>query len=193
MSHAGQLSIYLYIPGNCILKVRVSKSSPVSDLKKILRNEQAVFIYNGTMLDEKGTFQSYDLKDSEVIVALSSKYTSFEIERWMNATRDSDAFVEKIDGIVNQKTLRESARLRDFQLAKMERKPRAFRRLCATYRSFSESAISITSSDTTLSFNMPSSPSTDPLPIFWDSPVPQTTVGDVQDTEPIDVLTVNDP
>ena len=166
--------LLIYFPGRCVIKVSVLPASTIADLKRLTPYESATFLYNGQLLLENLSFEFYGIKPRDVLVIIQSNQPS-DSSRWLSLTRDTDSFTDRISSIINQKTSREAARLRDFQLVRMERKPRTFRKLCFAKMSRIGETTQCHNTTTSISFETPDMPSTDPLPSFWDriSPTPQ--------------------
>lgn len=102
-----------------------------------------------------------------------------EVRKWMRLTQDTETFNEKMRLIVNQDNARETARLKDIFLSKIERKPRYFRKLCLATKEnqnlydntnslfASKSSIEQINSSLIVDYPTNDEPSTEPLPIFF--------------------------
>lgn len=101
-----------------------------------------------------------------------------EVRKWMRLTQDTETFNEKMRLIVNQGNARETARLKDILLSKIERKPKYFRKLCLAIKenhnlfnssnSFSsKSSYEQKNSSLNIDYETGNEPSVDPLPIFF--------------------------
>lgn len=129
------------------------------------------FIWNGDSLSETQTFRSYGIREKDVIVSVPSDAN--DLSKWVTLTRDSESFHDRIASVVDQGTAKEAARLRDFQITRMERKPRTYRKLVMNYeRALMESSVVSTparKSATNLTEMRLEAPSVEPLPIIWDN------------------------
>jgi len=167
--------VNIYFPGKRILKANVVETATVSDLKPIIPFKGATLIHNGIVLTDSISFKYYGIKEKDVIVVVNSNKDSNSINKWKSITSDKEVFNEKIAGIIDPQTARETARIRDFQLMRMERKPRIFRKLCASIPTMVESKPFSGASLTVFSYQRPGGPSSDPLPIIRSEKEPDTT------------------
>ena len=170
-----KIPLLVYFPGRCIVRVTVSPKATIDDLRRSTRipKMSVDFIANGQILIEGRPFSYFRLSTGDVIVAISKKSENAEISKWMSMTRDSESFSERISSIIDPNTAREAARLRDFQMLRMERKPNCYRRLTSSLKtqllcdSFAYQTVVV-------DHNINSQPNTDPLPVLWDSPPERT-------------------
>jgi hypothetical protein len=179
-----QILVYAYFPGRCLVQVHVQRDSPVSELHGLFPSEALSFIANGVSLCDQNTFDFYSIRDRDVVVALPAGSDVALVRKWSLVTDDSDTFAEKIGYLINHETSREVGRLRDFQMMRVERRPRSFRKLVSAY----QNSHGRVASSPQASFTVPSAPVTpnvDPLPTFWRTEAMTTTVGS---TEPLTVL-----
>jgi hypothetical protein len=124
-------------------------------------------IFNGELLSDTATFDTYGIRSKDAIVAIPSNSETLEARRWLTITRDSDAFHEKIRFLLNENTAHESARIHDVVMNKIERRPRAFRRLCSTVDSIWSQHPSECSIASNVGYSPASAPSSAPLPFSW--------------------------
>ncbi|KAH0789377.1 hypothetical protein GPJ56_006711 [Histomonas meleagridis] len=164
--------LLVYFPGRCVIKVSIYPTSAIANLKRLAPYDSVAFLYNGQYLIETFSFEFYGIKPRDVLVIVQSNQSG-DFSKWLNLTRDTDTFSDRISSIINQKTSREAARIRDFQLIRMERKPRAFRKLCSAKMSRIGESAKSQQSTTNISYERPTMPSTEALPSFWD--IPNTT------------------
>lgn len=125
------------------------------------------FIFNGSELLENQTFESYGISDGDSIIAVPAdqKDTLFSTSQWLNLTRDNESFNDCMRWMLDPATSGEAARLRDLHLMKMERRPRVFMRMCASYMQEEEEnrGLKWTKKD----YPIATEPMTDPLPFDW--------------------------
>lgn len=119
--------------------------------------------------NKKNDFDAENIDDNE------------EVRKWMRLTQDTETFNEKMRLIVNQDNARETARLKDILLSKIERKPRYFRKLCLAIKenqNIFDNCNSLFSSKKSTYYEQKNyslvtdyavndEPSTEPLPIFF--------------------------
>ena len=77
-------------------------------------------------------FSYYDVKDRDILF-VCPKSNSAVNEKWATLAKDTDLFREKVGSIIYPSLSKEAARLKDFQMLRMEKKPRTYRRLCAQF------------------------------------------------------------
>ena len=93
----------------------------------MLNMEKIIFIYNQNILKMSCTFSFYGFQGNEIIIALPESCAT--TSKWYTNSIENDSLDEKIRNLINTSTAIESVRIRDLQLSKMERKPKAFRKL----------------------------------------------------------------
>ena len=170
-----KIFVLIYFPGKWVLKANVLSTATIKDIKKLIANDDVVFIHNGVEMNDSLPFSFYEVKDRDLLI-VCSKMKRFVHEKWTNLTKDTDLFNERVSSIIDPRTSREAARLKDFQFLRMERKPRAYRRICLQFIE-EEANKRILQSEKkrkhiTVIPEIPSSisqPSSNPLPIFWNS------------------------
>jgi hypothetical protein len=160
-----KISLHVYFPGRCVAQVSVVATAQIQELRRLPHSDSVTFVCNGVHLLDNQTFGFYDLRPKDIIVALPCTPDNRDVPKWIALTHDSDAFGERIACIINQDISREAGRLRDFQLTKMERRPRTFRKLVANAGRKSPPPGRIL--ETTVIAPQPDSPSRDPLPVGW--------------------------
>ena len=148
----------------------------IKDIKPSIPEKNVLFVYNGVFLTEQVNFQYYGVKERDVIVVIPENRNLPVGDKWANLTKDPELFREKVTSMIDPRTSREAAKLRDFQMLRLERKPRYFRKLCNCYANspYSVKTASAHSSRSLAIARMPiiapqkaTEPSTAPLPIFW--------------------------
>jgi hypothetical protein len=167
-----KISLHVYFPGRCVAHVSVVATAQVQELRRLTRSDSVTFVCNGVHLLDNQTFAFYGLLPKDIIVALPDNH---DVGKWIVLTHDSDAFSDRIVCIVNRDISREVGRLRDFQLTKMERRARTFRKLVASARWTSPPPRM--THETTVIAAPPESPNCDPLPVGWGPAREQNVVG----------------
>jgi hypothetical protein len=162
-----KIALHVYYPGRCVAKVNVCPDAKVHDLHRLVPTDEVTFICNGVVLAKGCTFGFYGLREKDIVVCLPVAADSGDVCKWISLTRDSEAFNDRVSAIINPGTSREAARLRDFQFMRMERKPRAFRKLADNIQRRAGNHTVEKRSSPTLFLSGPDFPSVDPLPVFW--------------------------
>jgi hypothetical protein len=160
--------LYAYFPGRCIVQVHVNPQSQISDLHHYFPSENVTFVANGIRLADSDTFQSCAIRDKDVIIAIPASAPA-NIPRWCALSEDSEAFAEQVGFLVNQRTSREVARLRDFQMTRVDRRPRQFRRYVSNFQTAHQPFSSRPGPGLSIGESA-SAPSVAPLPTLWREP-----------------------
>lgn len=178
-----RVPLMVYVPCRFVVKLSLSLSEKVSDLRKVLKigNDQFSLIFQGQLLLDSVSLESYHIKEKDTIVAIPITSKETEIDKWLTITKDVETFHEKIHFMSNEKTTREAGRIRDLIMTKIERKPRSFRKLCQSVQS-AQRPIESKSIDLVLNWPKQDGPSCEPLPFLEESFVDSTSVAT---TEPI--------
>lgn len=122
------------------------------------------YIYNGCEIAQSCTFRSYGIKSGEFVIALDD-FTSND-PQWLQLTRDSDHIKQKIKWMLNPSTAKETCRLRDLQLFKIENRARLYKKITKeTIEDFQEQAEN--PFQTVLKKNCEEEPSDKPLPFVF--------------------------
>lgn len=166
-------TLFVYFPGFCVARVSINLRAKVGELRLFVPAHPSItFMFNGQILLENFSFEFYGVKPYDIVVVVHQAQRD-DPARWLSLTRDNESFADRISSIINQKTAREAARLRDFQLLRMERKPKTFRRLCSAkmlrMAKGSGSIFRARRVATNIDYAPPDSPCTDELPSFWGS------------------------
>lgn len=184
-----KMRIQIYFPGysfregqgrtsGCLAQVSVERTGKIEQLQPQIQTfmyiehpKRVSFIWNGIALMDTETFGSYGIQEKDIIVSIPADTN--DSSKWLTLTRDSESFSDRIASVMDQSTAKEASRLRDFQITRMERKPRTYRRLITNYeRAMTESPVTSRSTEKFVT-KMPqftlAAPSVDPLPIIWDT------------------------
>lgn len=156
-------------------------------------NNKHTFIYSSDQNGNENSFKIIKKNNNEGINKKYGYMTNFEtesiyndddsedeeVQKWIRLTQDTETFNEKMRMIVNQDNARETARLKDILLAKIERKPRYFRKLCLAVKE-NHNIFGVPSSrlnyfeqnrnqnsSLVIDYTSNNEPSTEPLPIFF--------------------------
>lgn len=173
-----RVPIRAYFPSRSVVTIKVNLSVRVSDLRKLMHLESCCFIYQGQIMCERRPLHTYNIKEDEVIVVISDAQQSPELDKWLSVTSEADCFQDRIRFMVNDTTARETAKLRDMVMTKIERKPRSFRRLCNAVQALPKRQFYNRDIPLNLDYETPDAPSCAPVPVNWDgSANPSTDVG----------------
>jgi hypothetical protein len=166
MDSPALLPLGVYFPGRFVVRLSVLPTARISYLRTVIRDSTSALIYNGELLNDAMTFAFYRIREFEIIVVVPSHAA---VERWAQVTRDADAFQERIHFILNEDTARETARIRDMMLTKVERRPRPFRRLCSALDLWPARPAAGDAAPLRIDYPRADGPSRDPLPAAWAS------------------------
>ena len=168
--------ILVYVPGCCVARININLKSKISELRFFVPSQSSItFLFNGQILLENFSFEFYGIKPLDIVVIVQQSQQD-DSTKWISLTKDNDSFTDRISSIINQKTSREAARLRDFQLIRMERKPKTFRKLCSAKMTRMSNSNSYNiynlyqdtnSIKTNIDYKKSDSPNTEELPSFW--------------------------
>lgn len=161
-----RVPLMVYVPCRFVVKLNLSLSDKVSDLRRVLKigNGQFSLIFQGQLLSDSMSLDAYHIKERDTIVAIpTSKET--EVDKWMTITKDVDTFHEKIHFMANEQTAREAGRIRDLIMTKIERKPRSFRKLCESVQSVQRPIVP-KSIDLVVDYPKLDGPCCEPLPLL---------------------------
>lgn len=161
--------LFVCVPNHFVKRVKVFGTSQISILNKLFQKEKKLFIHKGQILVNESTFDSNCINTNDYIVALTENdQPSFEYEimKWLQSTKDTDLFREKITKHQNSSVCLEEARLRDLRARRLEQKRYFVIRRMG--RQFEHSGIS-PFKDVPLSIEYDSigEPNSKPLPVPW--------------------------
>jgi hypothetical protein len=182
----GTVSLHVYCPGRCVAKVNVRPGARIQELHRLIPGDAVTFVSNGVVLVEKQTFSFYGIRERDIIVSVPCQPTDREMAKWIDLTRDCEAFSERIASIIDQGTSREAGRIRDFQITRMERKPRTFRRLTNNCQR-PLLPLRPQKAFRTILPERADGPSIEPLPVFW--PILATHADGLETSETVPLLT----
>ena len=175
MAAQKKILVLIYYPSKWVLKANVLSSATTKDIKQLIPNKDVAFLHNGIYLSDTHSFNFYGVKERDVIVVIPNTQSRPISDKWANLMCDKDLFRERVSSVIDPKTSREAAKLRDFQMLRMERKPKVYRKLCASFPSNAENTQLRISSSPSITEDLKTivpetalnGPSKDPLPIFW--------------------------
>jgi hypothetical protein len=194
---SGSILIYAYFPGRCVVQIHVDPRSLVSELHHFFPAERLSFIAHGIHLGDAFTLDSYSIHDKDVIIALPIESPPSDVHKWCTATDDTEVFADQVGFLVGQGTSREVARLRDFQMIRLEKRPRSFRRFISAYRP-GRQPCTPTSPICQLTVGDRSvGPNADPLPVMWrtgdgSTPVAAAPIPVEKDRPNLEIVSIND-
>ena len=166
--------IHIFLPNNVILKASALSTATTKDIKQLIHEEDVIFIHNGIEMDDTMPLSYYDVKDKDILFVCPKSKSPIS-EKWANLSKDPDLVREKFGAIIDPTTSRK-ALFKDFQMLKMEMKPRIYRKLCSkfigeeTNKRISEEQKRkhVTIVPKPINFK-DSKPASEPLPVFWNT------------------------
>jgi hypothetical protein len=145
--------------------VSVLPSAQIRELYRLIGSNSLTMLWNGRLLLDSNTFESYSMHSKDSIVALSSEPSSYDTRRWLAVTKEWELLNDRISCIVNPSVSREAGRLRDLQLMRLDTRPRSVRKFMSlTAQAASAFSGKSSSGETMCVSDPPSTPNTDPLP-----------------------------
>jgi hypothetical protein len=159
--------VAVYCPCKCIMNLNVLPSSKIGELRKPLGLEDCHFVFNGQILGLGTTFKSHKIKAKDTLVVIPGGTVNAEVEKWRSWTEDKERFNERLRLVMRSDTTRETARIRDVMMTRLERKPRQFRRICGAMMSAPATSRSAGKWSSNFDYEGGAAPSCAPLPIFW--------------------------
>ena len=168
-SNEPRLDVFICIPNHYVKKIQISPNQKISALNKLFPNEKKTYIHKGQILSENVTFEDYNFDRSEHVVVLSktnSENFKFDELKWLQLTRDTETFTEKICTSASRKASREFARLKDIRITKLEQKKSFWTKKCSCFIEQEGSACKNTTPLVT-DFKQFDSPCSDAMPILW--------------------------
>ena len=161
-----KIPIVLYYPGKWAYKANVQPDACIGDLKKLLPDMKVNFVLNGVVLNEEMNFGFYYVKANDVVIVVNNYDYARKENKFAIYSNENESFTESVFNIINPQTSKESIRIRDLQLAKLDRKPKAFRKVVKTQLEyFNQSPVK--QCITSIIPSKSSRPSVEPLPCFW--------------------------
>ena len=178
-----RISVMIYVPCRYVVKLNVNPKAHISDLRRLLTLEQCQFVFQGQLLVEARTFQFYRIKNGDTLVVVQSPDLGVEVDKWLSITDDVDSFRDKMKSVLNEDAGKETARIRDMLMTKLERKPRTFRKLCVAVEALSQRTFRNKQIQLCTDFPAGDAPSVEPLPVsFTNDGVIEGAVGVARDT-----------
>jgi hypothetical protein len=165
-----RMTVNLCRPSFSVKQASVIPFHKIVCLTKLFPEQSVEFVWKGEILIQKMTFVFYRIAPHSSIVVLPNESAQHQttVSEWMAATRDADAFNERIGFCVNPQTRAEVARLRDLRFWRCETRGIAALGGVGLYN-FNDPIGSIDRGAQKLNtrFDPPSGPSCEPLPNPW--------------------------
>lgn len=170
------LIIYFYIPNKCLKKIKVIKYVYIKLLLTFINENtnEYIFIYDGTVVNSKSTFDDIGIKNGEVLIALKNNNNMDDINSNINLsskmkklTKDPN-FETKLKLIMNKNIRYETERIKDMQFKKIEGNSNLYRKKIKNYYS-TKGKQNKDQKDLNLNTNyqpLPK-PSEEEMPIIW--------------------------
>lgn len=117
-----KIVILLCIPPNVIKQISATDTSPISCLQKFLPSAENYDLFcDGIVLEKSRSFKYYNIRDNTQIIGYpkTPNEVNHQFYKWLRMSKDTD-FQEKISLVIKKDTKRESARLSDLNLYKIE-------------------------------------------------------------------------
>jgi hypothetical protein len=127
------------------------------------------FIFKGVELNPTMTFLACRLQDGDALIVLSAADAQnvTPTNHWMSLSRDHEGFNDSVRWMLDSTTAAEAGRLRDLHLMRLESRSPRFITIYMSYMNMMNNPCC--DSVTTASYESPTAPSTEALPIVWRS------------------------
>jgi hypothetical protein len=178
-----RVELKVFTPQNPVRFISARLSGQILSLQSLWPDHPKTFIFNGIELSLHQTFAYYGLHEGDSLIALPREAERSSANSWLHLTRDEDNFKESIQFLLDPTTSGETARLRDLHMARLERRPRAFMKMCNDFSH--KKAERRSSSGTRISTQTPTSPSTDALPLLWEMDEVASELGEAEKSDPV--------
>ena len=161
-----KMKLNIVVPQEGIRIVMVTTNSKIQIIDNIFPKEK-VYIYNGAILEKSMNLMFYNIKHDDCIVAFDKELVKqqvnkgSELERWFQASRDSEKMNSRVYKAVDNSIRVECARLCDLKQNKLEMR-RPLRRIF--------NSIPIDRKIEKIPTKIPGKlkfPVSEPLPSFW--------------------------
>lgn len=138
------------ISGRAKLTTTIDPTNMIQCLDELTDNKGYKFVYNGAILSPTLSFSFYNIKDNDLIFAVSPKMpdvTSITPERkvpdmtkqlreyfdknWAHRVADPDESFKRFQEAADPRTTRENARINDLIRDKQESTPVGYRKICS--------------------------------------------------------------
>jgi hypothetical protein len=121
---------FLCLPGKYVTRINARKSDSCRLLADLFPDQPMLFVFQGQLLRMSDTFASYTISFNDSVIGLSDRgRESDEARNWLRVTRDSIAFDEMIESMMNPRQYSETGRLKDIAFLKTELRPKQYRRV----------------------------------------------------------------
>jgi hypothetical protein len=160
-----RLTINLLVPGKVLSRAIVNAGDPCGVLQKLFQNQNMIFVDSGMTIDTNWSFECYGIQTSETLVALPENSDAVrQVGRWIQTSRESEAFDSLINSMINAPTRGESMRLRDVALMKKEMSRRHYLNRVSSVENQVHPTVHC---DVTQVTDKADNVSTAPLPTLW--------------------------
>jgi hypothetical protein len=166
LSEPGRCELRVCCPHHPVRLVSVRLAGQIRALQALWPLADLRFIYNGSELSDRMTFESYGIRDGDTIVALPTNNSVCATSQWLSATRDYESFNESVQWMLDPKTSAEAARIRDLHFAHCEgRRGNCWKR---HFSALGPESMCRGGGETVTKYESAQEPSTDALPMSWD-------------------------
>lgn len=115
-----RLVFNVLVPGAFLSRAVAKPTDRCRVLKTLFPDRPMTYIYDGQVLDLNRTFDFYQVGNSDSIIAVPESDSVAQTGRWIQASRDSEAFDALMNSMMQLSTRRESMRLRDLAIRRKE-------------------------------------------------------------------------
>jgi hypothetical protein len=157
------ISINILIPRYRLKTFSVLPSTSIGEFKTALPNSDLIF--NGQILNDAHTIAFYNIQQNASLVAIPTQPHPNDAAKWIKLTLDTDTFDDSIRSMLNRSSRKETLRLQDLRAAKLESRPRSFRKFCHDWMRYD--FVPRTEEAQTVVPSRSNEPSEEALPVCW--------------------------
>jgi hypothetical protein len=164
------VTFYVCFPEILVRRVRANPASRCSILCNLCPARRDRFIFNGEVLNLDSTLGSYGIRNFDTIVGVPEPDAQgnlpTKVDYWRNVTKTSDSFGEFVKDLMTPSVRKESLRMRDLAMMKVESNPMRYRKMKQRYQGRPDQQSAGIVGESVVTANALQL-STEPLPILW--------------------------
>lgn len=147
-------------------RTKVKSTDAIHVLNRIFGTRQMTFIHKSRKVNSDATFEQYEIKDGDTIIAIDEKQHPGELMKWEHATEERcEQLTKTVHIIMNKDTRLTGLKRFDMAMDRCEVKPRSYRKMLQRYES--SHRIETMNDVSCVVPDPPQEISAEPLPIWW--------------------------
>jgi hypothetical protein len=161
----GRITLHIVLPRFGVQSVLAPGSSRISVLNRQFPQANMTYIHDGQILSSEHTFDFYNIKEGDSIVAVPSDSNPVAAHQWISLTRDTEVLSNAIREATSPDLRPEVRRLADLRALRLDTHPKHMIRAA---RWFEQARIRTSSSEgSTIIAHSGDTPNIEPLPVLW--------------------------